>query len=213
MQGEHHRRQRKLLNPVFSINHMRHMTPIFYHVVHRVRLLYMTVKSTLKHLLPQLRDVINMQIAEEPAEINMLEWMSRTALELVGQAGLGYSFDPLTTNMRNAFGEALKELQYVSFYRPVVRIETYCFRQTYPAGTPPLSSVDSILSTVSTPNASQTLFQILALRKPAQISRHCGRHGPAVQGDIPEQESCTREGRRSRRTANRRRQGHHEYPQ
>ena len=34
--------------------------------------------------------------------------MSRTALELVGQGGLGYSFDPLIENTRNSFGEALK---------------------------------------------------------------------------------------------------------
>lgn len=35
--GSRHRQQRKMLNPVFSISHMRHMTPIFYTVVHKVR--------------------------------------------------------------------------------------------------------------------------------------------------------------------------------
>ena len=35
--GEQHRKQRKLLNPVFSTQHMRHMLPIFYEVVERVR--------------------------------------------------------------------------------------------------------------------------------------------------------------------------------
>lgn len=34
--GDHHRRQRKLLNPVFSIANMRAMTPIFYETVNRV---------------------------------------------------------------------------------------------------------------------------------------------------------------------------------
>ncbi|KAI0073886.1 cytochrome P450 [Panus rudis PR-1116 ss-1] len=34
--GDWHRKQRKMLNPVFSINHMRHMTPIFYDVAHKV---------------------------------------------------------------------------------------------------------------------------------------------------------------------------------
>lgn len=34
--GEQHRRQRKMLNPAFNINHMRDMTPIFYEVAHRV---------------------------------------------------------------------------------------------------------------------------------------------------------------------------------
>lgn len=30
--GEHHRRQRKLLNPVFSIKHMRFMLPTFHRI-------------------------------------------------------------------------------------------------------------------------------------------------------------------------------------
>lgn len=34
--GESHRRQRKLLNPVFSIKHMRHMMPIFYDICEQV---------------------------------------------------------------------------------------------------------------------------------------------------------------------------------
>ena len=34
--GEIHRRQRKLLNPVFSTINMRQMTPLFYDTVHRV---------------------------------------------------------------------------------------------------------------------------------------------------------------------------------
>ena len=34
--GDHHRRQRKLLNPVFSIAHMRNITPTFYEVMNRV---------------------------------------------------------------------------------------------------------------------------------------------------------------------------------
>lgn len=40
----------------------------------------------------------------------MLEWMGRTALELVGQGGLGYSFDPLVANVPNSFGDSLKAL-------------------------------------------------------------------------------------------------------
>ena len=36
MPGDDHRRQRKMLNPAFNINHMREMTPIFYEVTHKV---------------------------------------------------------------------------------------------------------------------------------------------------------------------------------
>ena len=35
-EGDQHKRQRKLLNPVFSVAHLRDMTHIFYKVAHRV---------------------------------------------------------------------------------------------------------------------------------------------------------------------------------
>lgn len=41
--GEHHRRQRKLLNTVFSIKHMRYMLPTFYKISDQVSLLQTTV--------------------------------------------------------------------------------------------------------------------------------------------------------------------------
>lgn len=43
--GEDHRKQRKLLNPVFSINHMRRMIPMFDNVSRKVR-----ASGTLQHL-------------------------------------------------------------------------------------------------------------------------------------------------------------------
>jgi len=88
--GDRHRRQRKLLNPAFSINHMRYMLPIFYRVTH------------------QLRQAITSHVNKGPRDIDVLNWLSRTALELIGQGGLGYSFDPLVSDEPDAFGDALK---------------------------------------------------------------------------------------------------------
>ena len=48
-----------------------------------------------------------------PTEVNMVMWMGRTALELVGQAGLGYSFDKLTEETADELGDALKSLMSV----------------------------------------------------------------------------------------------------
>ena len=48
----------------------------------------------------------------------MLTWMGRTALELIGQAGLGYSFDPLVADSADEFGTAIKGFQYVSHIGP-----------------------------------------------------------------------------------------------
>ncbi|KAI3604512.1 cytochrome p450 [Moniliophthora roreri] len=75
--GQHHRKQRKILNPVFSIAHMRNMLPTFYEVAHK------------------LQDTLAKKVQNGPQEIDMLSWMARTALELIGQSGLGYSFDEL----------------------------------------------------------------------------------------------------------------------
>ncbi|KAH9930173.1 cytochrome P450 [Amylocystis lapponica] len=88
--GNHHKKQRKMLNPVFSMNHMRHMLPIFYRIV------------------DQLRQAIATQVSEGPKEVDVLNWMGRTALELIGQGGLGYSFDRLVEDTPNEYRDALK---------------------------------------------------------------------------------------------------------
>ncbi|KAF8896617.1 cytochrome P450 [Infundibulicybe gibba] len=76
--GDHHRKQRKMLNPVFSIAHMRNMVPIFYQIIQKLQLAF------------------ELQVKDGPQEIEIVDWMTRTALELIGQSGLGTSFDPLT---------------------------------------------------------------------------------------------------------------------
>ncbi|RPD54899.1 cytochrome P450 [Lentinus tigrinus ALCF2SS1-7] len=94
--GEHHRRQRKLLNPAFSIAHMRRMIPIFNVVGHK------------------LVEAIEGRVRDKSAavELDMLSWMGRTALELIGQAGLGYSFDPLVDDTpADQVGHAIKAFQ------------------------------------------------------------------------------------------------------
>lgn len=51
----------------------------------------------------------------EAVDIDMLSWMGRTALELIGQAGLGYSFDSFIADSPDDFGTAVKAFQYVSY--------------------------------------------------------------------------------------------------
>ena len=76
--GDHHRKQRKMMNPVFSIAHMRDMTPIFFGVAR------------------QLLNTLSNKVSAQPREIEMKQWLNRMALELIGQSGLGHSFDTLT---------------------------------------------------------------------------------------------------------------------
>ncbi|KAI0359045.1 cytochrome P450 [Trametes cingulata] len=96
--GEQHRRQRKMLNPVFSTKHLREMTPLFYEIIHKTR---DAIKT---------RVLAGAQGAKGGAvELDMLSWMGRTTLEVLGQAGLGYSFDPLTEDVADDFATAVKE--------------------------------------------------------------------------------------------------------
>ncbi|KAK7676950.1 hypothetical protein QCA50_020068 [Cerrena zonata] len=97
--GDLHRRQRKMLNPVFSIKHMRSMTPLFYRVAYNLR------NGIKNHLSSSSQD-----------SVDILHWMHRTALELIGQGGLGYSFDPLNANTQHTdLTKAMKDLSATLF--------------------------------------------------------------------------------------------------
>ena len=69
---------------------MKRMVPLFNGVCHR------------------LQDAIGQRVGYEPIELDMLAWTARTALELIGQAGLGYAFDPLTADAPSDFAKLVK---------------------------------------------------------------------------------------------------------
>ncbi|THU90950.1 cytochrome P450 [Dendrothele bispora CBS 962.96] len=91
--GHRHRKQKKSLGPVFSTAHMREMLPLFYEVVDK------------------LQYSLRKKVVSGPQEIDMLAWMSRTALELIGESGLGYSFDPMTNEAaEHTYSKTIKNL-------------------------------------------------------------------------------------------------------
>jgi hypothetical protein len=70
------------------------------------------------HVVLQLADVMTKESTkrtenDEDSVLDMSEWMSRVTLETVGQAILGYSFDPLDSSHNNPYTSAVKELMYV----------------------------------------------------------------------------------------------------
>ncbi|KAI8976691.1 cytochrome P450 [Trametes punicea] len=96
--GDVHRKQRRMLMPVFSAKHLRELTPVFYEVAGR------------------LVDAIARRVQDTPRDIDMLDWMSRASLEIIGQAGMGHSFDPLVSDdASDPFTEAAKEYLPLSF--------------------------------------------------------------------------------------------------
>lgn len=52
--------------------------------------------------------------SEGPQEVDVVDWMTRLALELIGQSGLGYTFDELTEDaVRHPYALASSQLMYV----------------------------------------------------------------------------------------------------
>ncbi|KZP32004.1 cytochrome P450 [Athelia psychrophila] len=103
--GEQHRRQRKLLNPVFSSRHLAEMIPVFYEVTRK------------------LRNSIAEKVRDGPQDIDMFQWMSRISLELIGQSGLGHSFEDLGPESRpSEYAYALKNLSPTIMRLPLSRM-------------------------------------------------------------------------------------------
>jgi len=90
--GDTHRKQRKLMNPAFSVNHMRRILPVFH------------------SLTSQLVGIMRKEVEQELQEVDMTVYLGRLALELISQAGLGYSFGALEGKDKdNEYGIALKQ--------------------------------------------------------------------------------------------------------
>lgn len=123
-----------MLNPVFSIKHMRSLTDVFYSIAHQVSAppslrpsldahftivephIIERILIILALFILQLRDELKRRVASGEEEINMLDWMSRAALEYIGQGGLGYSFDALDRSKSNEYAESIKMLLFVFIF-------------------------------------------------------------------------------------------------
>jgi len=81
-EGEKHRQQRRVLNPSFGPPSIRNLTPIFFQKAQ------------------QLRDIWADQLPESGGtqRIEVLSWLSRATLDVIGLAGFNYRFDSLNVN-------------------------------------------------------------------------------------------------------------------
>ncbi|KAK7683149.1 hypothetical protein QCA50_013822 [Cerrena zonata] len=101
--GDQHRKQRKILNPVFSLSNMRDLLPIIQPIAN------------------ELLNVLQNQVVSGEQEIDVMKWMSRGAFEYVCQAGLGYTFSALDPSKTNEFTEAVKMLSPTAFRLVLLR--------------------------------------------------------------------------------------------
>ncbi|KAJ7915759.1 cytochrome P450 [Mycena leptocephala] len=96
-EGDHHRKFRKIMIPAFSTANLRRMVPTFYEVVQRAR------DGLIQ---PFIRD------GPQEASLDLNNILCRTSLELIGQTGIGYSFDPMLPGKERTdqYARALKGL-------------------------------------------------------------------------------------------------------
>ncbi|KAA1478681.1 cytochrome P450 [Dentipellis sp. KUC8613] len=108
--GDQHKRQRKLVQPVFAVPHLKKLVPKFYEVAHRLCDVIAGEVKTANDADPSGSAVLDMSM-----------WMSRVALESVGQTILGYSFDPLDSPSNNPYSKAIRELIPTLFSVSLIR--------------------------------------------------------------------------------------------
>ncbi|KAF8655042.1 hypothetical protein AX16_003278 [Volvariella volvacea WC 439] len=116
--GQQHRRQKKMLGPAFSPAHLNGLVPIFYEVADK------------------LRSAITEQVTlDGTKEVDVVPWMTSTALELIGQSGFGYSFESFKINQPpHPYSEAIKRL--IPESSPLVHWRTYILPVVSRIGSP-----------------------------------------------------------------------------
>jgi len=82
-----------MLLPIFTVPYLRELTPTFYAVTYQLREAMM----------------LEMKQSREATSVDMISWLSRIALELIGQGGLGHSFGALGGES-DVFSKAAKDL-------------------------------------------------------------------------------------------------------
>ncbi|KIO34088.1 hypothetical protein M407DRAFT_17001 [Tulasnella calospora MUT 4182] len=85
-EGNDHKRQRKIMNPCFGPSRIRDLLPVFYGKAF------------------ELRDIWIRHIVEggtNERDIDILVWLTRATLDVIGLAGFGYEFDTLANGEKN----------------------------------------------------------------------------------------------------------------
>ncbi|KZV72317.1 cytochrome P450 [Peniophora sp. CONT] len=91
--GPQHRRQRKVLNPVFSSAHMRRISPL------------------VRGIVQQFKDSLVAQVQSSGCTLDIAPSLGHLALELIGRVGFGHSFHALDGGIEGSeYVRAAKEL-------------------------------------------------------------------------------------------------------
>ncbi|KAJ7334856.1 cytochrome P450 [Mycena albidolilacea] len=93
-EGDEHRQQRKVMNPGFGAQQIRELTEIF-------------VSKSI-----ELRDILTVQTANSngAARIDILSWLSKATLDIIGLAGFNYEFSNLSAEGTSELGKAFADI-------------------------------------------------------------------------------------------------------
>jgi len=108
VEGDVHRRQRRILTPAFSSSHIKSLTPIFWAKASELRDIWLQLASGLSTPESHSQYTNNEATTKSPcaARVDALMWLGRATLDVIGLAGFGYHFNSLTdddTELANAF--------------------------------------------------------------------------------------------------------------
>ncbi|KAG9082535.1 hypothetical protein FRC07_014173, partial [Ceratobasidium sp. 392] len=89
-----HKRQRRIMNPSFGALQIRNLLPVFWEKSNQLRDIWL--------------ETINN--SSEGVEIDVLSWLSRATLDVIGTAGFGYEFNSLQDGDKDELAKAFKEI-------------------------------------------------------------------------------------------------------
>ncbi|KAG8723463.1 hypothetical protein FRC09_003220 [Ceratobasidium sp. 395] len=89
-----HKRQRRIMNPSFGALQIRNLLPVFWEKSNQLRDIWV--------------DMLNNN--PEGREVDVLAWLNRATLDVIGSAGFGYEFNSLQNEDEDEFAKAFKAM-------------------------------------------------------------------------------------------------------
>ncbi|KAG8769239.1 hypothetical protein FRC12_005086 [Ceratobasidium sp. 428] len=93
-EGDTHKRQRRIMNPAFGSLQIRELLPVFWQKSSQLKDIWLNMTKTQ---------------SEGKADINVLPWLSRATLDIIGVAGFDYHFNSLENDDKDELSLAFKK--------------------------------------------------------------------------------------------------------
>ncbi|KAK7030981.1 hypothetical protein VNI00_010208 [Paramarasmius palmivorus] len=112
--GEEHRKHRRVLSPAFSINHLKSFGMLF------------------EEHVAKLSEKWNVELAKEVEMFDVIPWLQKVTLDIIGESSFNYHFDALE-NKPNELTKALKDLDELHAASPSrAQVLAVCMLQYIP---------------------------------------------------------------------------------